>query len=185
MEAEPPRWWLSEAEEVVSSAKTGNKNEQPAGAAAQVGSRVRIEPMDCPVRVALAVRHPRSRYGLRALLGTLDGVEVVWEAATGCETLGCVQDHRPDVVVVDLQMPGADGLETAWQIKKRWPDVRVVALALYDGDRAQATAAGADGFVVKGCPSQDLLAAIHPGPRLASHPAVPSNPAVLAPAMGG
>jgi DNA-binding NarL/FixJ family response regulator len=99
---------------------------------------------------------------LRALLSTLPRIEVIWEAASSREAVVCAGACQPDVVLVDLQMPARDGLEAISNIKKRWPQVRVVALTLYRGDEGRIMAAGADGFLVKGCATEELLVAISP-----------------------
>ena len=67
---------------------------------------------------------------------------------------------QPDVVLMDASMPVMDGLEAARQIKERWPAVRVIILTIHSELRAEALAAGADEFLVKGCPAGELLAAI-------------------------
>jgi DNA-binding NarL/FixJ family response regulator len=131
-----------------------------------------------PIRVLIADDNARSRNGLRALLGTVrlkpsaalgrggqdneiwPEVEVVGEAANGREAVRQVVKCRPDVVLMDARMPEMDGLEATWLIKNRWPGVRVVVLTLYATYRAEALAAGADAFLVKGCPNEELLAAI-------------------------
>jgi DNA-binding NarL/FixJ family response regulator len=117
---------------------------------------------------------PRSRDGLRALLATLrinrltaqpparptPEVEVVGEATDGQEAVRLVEECRADVVLMDARMPTLDGLTATRLIKKRWPKVKVVVLTMYDSYRADALAAGADAFLLKGCPPEELLAAI-------------------------
>jgi DNA-binding NarL/FixJ family response regulator len=140
--------------------------------------------MDRPVRVLIAVHHPRPRYGLRALLATLPGVDVVAAAADGQQLLHLVEEVQPEVVLVDLQMPGLAGLESMWRVKERWPEIRVVALALYAGDRPQALAAGADGFLVKGCPAEEFAAVLGSRARLGTT-SKESTPPVWKAALGG
>jgi DNA-binding NarL/FixJ family response regulator len=141
--------------------------------------------MEHSVQVAIVVRHPRSRYGLRALLATLPGVEVIWEAANGPEAVVSAEACQPDVVLVDLQMPGRDGLQAIWHIKERWPNVRVVALTLYGGDEARIMAAGADGFLVKGCATEELFLAISPNLRSTTPPDPPRASGLWKAALGG
>lgn len=112
------------------------------------------------IQVLIADDRLRCRDGLRALLANWPTVEVVCEAANGWEAVRLVEERQPDVVLMDVRMPVLDGLEATRIIKSRWPEVKVVVLTMYAMYRADALAAGADGFVLKGCPSEDLLEAI-------------------------
>jgi DNA-binding NarL/FixJ family response regulator len=111
-------------------------------------------------RVLIADDRPRSRDGLRALLTTSAWVEVVGEAVDGRQAIDMVAQVQPDVVLMDVRMPVMDGLAAMRAIKERWPGIRVVILTLYGGHRADALAAGADAFLVKGCSLNRLLRAI-------------------------
>ena len=111
-------------------------------------------------RVLIADDYARSRNGLRALLTTCPEVEVVGEAANGREALRQVAECHPNVVLMDARMPLMDGLEATRLIKNKWPEVRVVVLTLYAAYQTRAMSAGADTFLVKGCPNEELLAAI-------------------------
>ena len=111
-------------------------------------------------KVLIADDSRRARLGLRALLALRPEIEIVGEAANGEEALQSVRDGRPDVVLMDVRMPLMDGLEATRQIKGHWPQVRIVVVSLYASHRAEALAAGADAFLVKGCPAGELLAAI-------------------------
>ena len=71
-----------------------------------------------------------------------------------------VEERRPDVVLMDARMPVMDGLEAARLIKERWPEIRVVAFTIHAAYRAASLTAGADVFLIKGCPPAELLRAI-------------------------
>ena len=133
--------------------------------------------MERCIRLVIADDAPRSRDGLRVLLATLrlgayrevlqepqEGdwpqVEVVGEAANGQEAVRLVEEHRPDVVLIDARMPVMDGLEATRLIKDRWPGIKIIVLTMYPAYRAEALAAGADAVLVKGCPPETLLEAI-------------------------
>lgn len=116
--------------------------------------------MNQAVRVLIADDRPRSRQGLRALLGTQPGVEVVGEARHGREALHMVRERRPDAVLMDARMPVMDGLTATRLIKQRWPRVRVIILTMYESLRAVALDAGVDAFLIKGCSANELLDAI-------------------------
>ncbi len=117
------------------------------------------------IRILVADDHPRSRSGLRALLGTLSNVEVIGEAKDGLEAVRLVAQHHPDVVLLDARMPVMDGLEAARQVKTRWPEIKVVLLTMYKTCLAEALAAGVDAFLVKGGPLEKLCDVLaKPGP---------------------
>lgn len=117
--------------------------------------------MGTRIRLLIADDHPFSRKGLRALLSTCPTVEVVCEAQNGREAVQLVETCQPDLVLMDLQMPVCDGLEATRRIKAKMPEVTVIILTIRETSRAEAMAAGADGFLLKGCPSKELLATIH------------------------
>ncbi len=116
--------------------------------------------MSQSIQVLIADDHPSSRKGLRALLSTCPAVEVICEAENGREAVQLVEECRPDVVLMDIQMPECDGLEATRYIKARWPEVKVIALTIRAASQAAAMSAGADGFLLKGCPSKELFAAV-------------------------
>jgi DNA-binding NarL/FixJ family response regulator len=115
-----------------------------------------------PTRLVIADDRPRTRRALRALLATQPGVEVIGEAADGVEAVAMLERHRPDVVLLDVQMPRLDGVAATARIKARWPSVRVVCLSMVAERREEALAAGADAFVCKGAATAELLAALRP-----------------------
>ena len=141
------------------------------------------------IRVLIADDQLRSRRSLAALLTamrwntfsnpehlTYDSahqvpfpVEIVGEAENGQQAVEQVQSLQPDAIVLDLQMhpasppaPGLDGLATIRLIKKDWPTLRIVVLTMFATDRTSALAAGADAFLLKGCPTSELLDAVMP-----------------------
>ena len=125
-----------------------------------------VDPVQAPdrnVRVLIADDRSRSRRALKALLSTDPGIDVVGEAEDGREALRLVEECRPDAVLMDARMPAMDGLTATRLIKERWPEVRVVVLTMYGARRADAVAAGADAFLVKGCLTDELLGAIREG----------------------
>jgi DNA-binding NarL/FixJ family response regulator len=116
--------------------------------------------MDNRIRLVIADDRPQSREGLRALLATWPSILVVGEAVSGLDTVRIVEALSPDTVLMDVRMPGMDGIEATRAIKQRWPAVRVVAVTLYREYRKDALAAGADAFLVKGCPPEELIEAV-------------------------
>lgn len=115
-----------------------------------------------PIRVLLADDHPVVRRGLAALLGTLEDFEVVGEAADGESAVRETQLTRPDVVLMDVRMPGLDGVEATRRIRKAVPDTAVLMLTMYDEDATVFTAmqAGAQGYLLKGAEQDEIADAI-------------------------
>ena len=111
-------------------------------------------------RVLIVDDQSPARQGLNARLIQVPEIEVVGEATNGQESLVLIDELHPDVVLMDIQMPGMDGLETIHQIRKRWTEVKIIALTMYPSYRAEALMAGADEFLIKGCPSNVLISAI-------------------------
>ena len=112
------------------------------------------------VRLLIADDNPRARHGLQALLSTQPGVEVIASVCNGQEAIHQTETLQPEVVVLDAHMPVIDGLEATWQIKRRWPQIRVIILTMYPLYEADALSAGADFFLIKDSPHEDLVAAI-------------------------
>ncbi len=119
--------------------------------------------MDTPIRVVIADDHTIVRTGVRQLLEARPDIEVVGEAQDGEEALSLVGALRPDVVLMDIAMPGIDGLEATRQVKARWPGVKVLALTMMHQDEYffEMLRAGASGYVLKGAGASDLIEAIH------------------------
>lgn len=113
-------------------------------------------------RVLVADDHPVVRGGIVALLGTADDLEVVGQASTGFEAVELALKLTPDVVLMDLRMPGIDGDEATARILAERPSVRVLVLTTYETDDSILTAieAGASGYLLKAAPQEELLAGI-------------------------
>ena len=120
------------------------------------------DPLTDPVRVLIADDHPVFRDGLASLLDPLDGIEVVARAADGAEAVAMVAEHRPDVVVMDVQMPGLNGIEATRRIVAEHPGVGVLVLTMGedDGTVLSALRAGARGYLRKGAEQDEIVAAI-------------------------
>ncbi len=115
-----------------------------------------------PVRVILADDHTLVRGGIRRILESQPGVEVVAEAADGREAIEACAAHEPDVLVLDLKMPGLDGIEVLRAVKRAHPAPKVIVLTMHAGREyvARAMQEGADGYLLKDSAVQDLVAAL-------------------------
>ena len=104
-----------------------------------------------PIRVILADDHPIVRAGIRETLKALPGIEVVSEATDGREAVDLVKSARPDVVFMDISMPGLNGLEATERIIKAFPEVRVIILSRHDNEEYywRALRVGASGYLLK------------------------------------
>jgi hemolysin D len=124
------------------------------------------------IRVLIADDQPRARHSLQALLTAMrwshdnrdmsgaGQIETVGEAIDGQGAIDQVELLNPDVILIELQMPGLDSLTAISAIKRRWPEVKIVVLTMYATERAAALASGADAFLLKGCPTGELLEAV-------------------------
>ena len=112
--------------------------------------------------ILLVDDHEVVRLGLKSLLEHNDQFQVVAEAGTAKEAIEKVEKYRPDVVLMDIRLPGASGIEACQEITERWPDVRVVILTSYAEDDMlfSAIRAGASGYVLKQIGAEGLIAAI-------------------------
>jgi NarL family two-component system response regulator LiaR len=119
------------------------------------------------IRVLLVDDHPVVRQGLRALLSTQDGIDVVGEAGDGEAAVAAAERLLPDVVLMDVVMPGIDGVEALRRIGGRRPQTRVVMLTSYADERRamEAVDAGASGFLLKDASPRDVVAAIRAAHR--------------------
>lgn len=115
------------------------------------------------IKVVLVDDHQIVRTGIRRILDDTDGMCVVGEAACGEEALARVHDCAPDVVVMDVSMPGIGGLEATRQLLRADPALRIIALTVY-GEEPYPTRlmeAGALGYLTKGCDEAEIVKAIH------------------------
>jgi DNA-binding NarL/FixJ family response regulator len=114
------------------------------------------------LRVLIVDDHPVVRGGLRALLSTVEGFDVVGEAVDGESAVREAQRLRPDVVLMDVRMRGIGGVEATRQIRIRTPEVAVLMLTMFDDDATVLTAmrAGARGYLLKGAEQDDIVGAI-------------------------
>ena len=114
------------------------------------------------IRVLLADDHAILREGLKALLGLADDIEVIGEAADGQEAIDRVAALGPDVVIMDVSMPGLGGLEATLEIRKQRPDTRILVLTQYEDPEyvRRFLQAGVSGYVLKKSAGADLAAAI-------------------------
>jgi len=124
------------------------------------------------LRVVIADDQPMMRAGFKAVLEATGSIEVVAEAATGAEAVAAAEAHRPDVVLMDIRMPGMDGIEAT----RRLPRQRVLILTTFGLDEyiIEALRAGASGFLLKDAPTREVVDAVR---------AVAAGDAVLAPAV--
>jgi DNA-binding NarL/FixJ family response regulator len=124
------------------------------------------------IRVVIADDQPMMRAGFKAVLEATGAIEVVGEAATGEEAIAAAGEHSPDVVLMDIEMPGMDGIEAT----RRLPRQRVLILTTFGLDEyiVDALRAGASGFLLKDAPTQDVVDAVR---------SVAAGDAVLSPAV--
>jgi DNA-binding NarL/FixJ family response regulator len=119
------------------------------------------------IRIVIADDHPVVREGMRALLQTQSDFEVVGDAGDGEEAVRLAGDLAPDVVLMDLRMPGTDGATATAEISARYPDVHVLVVTTYDSDQdiLKAVEAGAAGYLLKDTPRAELCDAVRAAAR--------------------
>jgi len=129
-----------------------------------------------PLRVLIADDHPLFRKGMRALLTATAGTEVIGEATTGQEAIELAAALQPDVILMDLQMPGINGIEATRQILHTSPHIRILVVTLFEDDASifSALRAGARGYILKDAQEEEMLRAIR---------AVGNGEAIFSPAI--
>ncbi|MFF2271930.1 response regulator [Agromyces sp. NPDC058136] len=129
-----------------------------------------------PIRVVVADDHPIVRAGIVGLLDTAAGIEVVGQASNGGEAVALARAEHPDLVLMDLRMPGVDGATATADIVASVPGTRVLVLTTYETDEhiLSAIEAGAGGYLLKAAPQEEILAGIR---------AVAAGETVLAPSI--
>ena len=125
---------------------------------------------DKRIRILLADDHPVLRQGVRALAADEEDMEFVAEASSGLEAIEEFRKHRPDIVLMDLQMPDMNGIEAMGAIRSEFPDARFIVLTTYAGDVqiARALKAGARAYLLKSLLRRELLdtiRAVHAGQK--------------------
>jgi DNA-binding NarL/FixJ family response regulator len=114
------------------------------------------------IHIVVVDDHPIVRDGLVAVLSTQPDFEVVGEASSGPEAIQCVGASRPDVILLDLEMPDMDGVETLQRLREIDPALRVIVFTAFDTDEriVKAVRAGAQGYLLKGVPRDEIFNAI-------------------------
>jgi DNA-binding NarL/FixJ family response regulator len=115
-----------------------------------------------PTRVLIADDHTLFREGLRALLNSVPDTEVIGEAATGDEAIAQAVELQPDVILMDIQMPGVNGIEATRRILRTSPHIGVIVVTMFEDDDSvfAAMRAGARGYVLKGADQVEMLRVI-------------------------
>src|SRR5829696_5016973 len=129
-----------------------------------------------PIRILIADDHPHFRDGLRALLASDSSLEVVGDAGDGEEAISLAADLQPDVILMDLGMPGVGGIEATRRILRTSPHISVLVISMYEDDDSvfAALKAGARGYLLKGALKAEILRSIR---------AVVSGEAIFGPAI--
>lgn len=125
------------------------------------------------IKVLLVDDHDLVRIGIKRLIQDVNGIKVVGEASTGEEAIRIAKELIPDVVLMDVQMPGIGGLEATRKMIRHNPDIKILALTVFDDEPypSRLLQAGAAGYITKGCDADEMIRAIrtvHSGQRYIS-----------------
>lgn len=114
------------------------------------------------MRIIIAEDHPMFRSGVRSLLATTDDLDVVGEASDGIEAVKLAGELLPDLIIMDIRMPGLNGIEATLRIKEQFPSIEILILTMYQDDQSVFTAmrVGAKGYVLKDADEEELLQSI-------------------------
>ncbi len=128
-------------------------------------------PMSNPITILCVDDHPLVRKGIAAILANEPDIKLVAEAGSGQDALEAFRTHRPEVTLMDLRLPGMDGIEATKQIRQIDPEAKILALTSYDGDQEiyRALEAGVRGYLLKEMVHTEIVRAIrvvHSGKRL-------------------
>jgi DNA-binding NarL/FixJ family response regulator len=102
----------------------------------------------------------RARHALKALISLQVGIDVTAEASNGREAIQAIKGQIPDIILMDMRMPVMDGLETTKVIKAQWNQIKIVILTMYPDCQSDVLSAGADAFLLKGCPMEQIIGSI-------------------------
>lgn len=112
------------------------------------------------IRILIVDDSQSFRKGMKALLEIQPDMQVTGMAPTGQKGIELIEALHPDLVLLDAQMPGLSGMEVTQEIKKKWPEVKVILMTMYVDFRVRAIDAGVDAFITKGISPEDMLSII-------------------------